>query len=67
MVLEPNYPEEEFEEYVTGRLQTIAPGDAYPGDRGQRHAHPVIERVERISELVEQYGNYPIKPEALPA
>ena len=68
MVLEPGYPEDEFEKYVINVLKTVAPGDAFIlGIADNAMPTTVIERVERISELVEQYGNYPIKPETLPA
>lgn len=68
VVLEPNYPEEEFEKYVLDVFRTIAPGDAFIlGIADNLMPTSVIERVERISELVEQHANYPIKPGELPA
>jgi hypothetical protein len=68
VVLEPNYPEEEFEKYVIDVLRAVAPGDAFIlGIADNLMPTSVWERVERVSELVEKYGNYPIKPEQLPA
>lgn len=68
VLLEPHYPEEAFEKYVIDVFRTIAPGDAFIlGVADNVMPTSVIERVERISDLVEQYGNYPIKPEELPA
>ena len=68
LILEPNYPWEDFEMYVINVLKTVAPGGAMIlGVADNVMPTSVIERVERISELVEQYGNCPIKPEALPA
>ena len=63
VVLEETFPEEEFEAYVKGVLRTIAPGDAIIlGVADNVMPMSIIERVERISELVEQYGKYPIDP-----
>ncbi len=68
LVLEPNYSEEEFEKYVLNVLKTIAPGNAFIlGVADNVMPTSLIERVERISELVEQHANYPIKPSELPA
>lgn len=67
LVLEPNYPEEEFEAYVRDVFRTIAPGDGFIlGVADNLMPTSVIERVERISELVDEYANYPIDPARIP-
>lgn len=63
IILEPGYPEEEFEEYMRYVFRSIAPGDSIIlGVADNVMPTSVIERVERISELVEQHGNYPVQP-----
>jgi hypothetical protein len=63
VVLEPSFPEEEFEEYMRGVFRAIAPGDAFIlGVADNVMPTSIIERVERISELVEEHGNYPVQP-----
>ena len=61
-LLEPHYSEDEFEAYMDDLFLTIAPGDAFilgvadnvlPGAK--------IERVRRITEIVEERGRYPIR------
>ncbi len=62
IVLEPMFPEEEFEAYMRGVFRTIAPGDAFIlGVADNVMPTSLIERVERISELVEAHGAYPLK------
>ena len=64
IVLEPTYPEAEFEAYLRGVFRTIAPGDAFIlGVADNVMPTSIIERVERISDLVEQDGTYPIQPD----
>lgn len=63
IVLEPTFPEEEFEAYMRGLFRAIAPGDAFIlGVADNVMPTSLIERVERISELVETHGAYPVKP-----
>jgi hypothetical protein len=63
IVLEPTYPETEFEEYMRGLFRTVAPGDAFIlGVADNVMPTSVIERVERISDLVEKHGTYPVQP-----
>ena len=63
IVLEPTFPEKEFEEYMRGLFRAIAPGDAFIlGVADNVMPTSLIERVERISELVEAHGAYPVKP-----
>lgn len=64
IVLEPTYPDVEFEAYLRGVFRTIAPGDAFIlGVADNVMPTSLIERVERISDFVEQYGTYPIQPD----
>ena len=63
IILEPGYPEAEFEAYMRNLFRVIAPGDAFIlGVADNVMPTSVIERVERISELVEQHGAYPVRP-----
>jgi len=63
IILEPTFPEAEFEEYMRGVFRTIAPGDAFIlGVADNVMPTSIIERVERISNLVEQHGTYPVQP-----
>jgi hypothetical protein len=63
VMLEPTVSDEEFEEYMHGLFQAIAPGDAFIlGVSDNVVATSLIERVERISEWVKQWGSYPIQP-----
>ncbi len=62
-LLEATTPEEQFEEYVRGIFRTVAPGDAFIlGIADNAMPLTLIERVERVSELVEEYGGYPLSP-----
>jgi hypothetical protein len=63
-ILEDPYTDEQFEAFMKDVFRTIAPGDAFilgvadnvmPGSK--------IERVRRITQLVEAWGNYPIQAE----
>ncbi|MBI2941872.1 MAG: hypothetical protein HYY04_15690 [Chloroflexi bacterium] len=61
VILEETTPDEEFEGYVREVFRTIAPGDAFIlGISDNAMPRTKIERVERITKLVEEYGNYPI-------
>jgi len=63
IILEPTFPADEFEAYMRGVFRAIAPGDAFIlGVADNVMPTSLIERVERISELVEQYGTYPVRP-----
>ncbi|MBI3980021.1 MAG: hypothetical protein HY331_17755 [Chloroflexi bacterium] len=67
-ILEPTFPEEEFEEYMLNLFRTIAPGDAFIlGVADNTMPDALIERIERISDLVEEHGNYPIRVPATAA
>ena len=63
IVLEDTFPQDAFEAYVKDVLRTIAPGDAMIlGVSDNMMPRSIIERVELISDMVEQYGKYPINP-----
>jgi len=63
IILEPGFPEAEFEAYMRNLFRVIAPGDAFIlGVADNVMPTSLIERVERISELVEQHGSYPVHP-----
>jgi hypothetical protein len=62
IILEPTFPEADFEAYMQDVFHAIAPGDAFIlGVADNVMPTSLIERVERISDLVEQYGTYPIR------
>jgi hypothetical protein len=63
IILEPTFPEREFEAYMRNVFRAIAPGDAFIfGVADNVMPTSLIERVERISDLVEQHGAYPVQP-----
>jgi hypothetical protein len=63
IILEPGFPEAEFEAYMRTLFRVIAPGDAFIlGVADNVMPTSLIERVERISELVESHGTYPVQP-----
>lgn len=54
--------DEEFEEYMLNLFRTIAPGDAFIlGVADNVMPEAKLERIERVSEIVGKYGNYPIQ------
>jgi hypothetical protein len=62
VILEEETLEEEFEAYMMDLFRTVAPGDAFilgVADNVMPAAR--IERIIRIGEMVEEYGNYPIR------
>jgi len=62
VVLEDTTSEEEFEAYVRNVFRTIAPGDAFIlGIADNAMPRTKIERVQRITQLVEELGSYPIR------
>jgi uroporphyrinogen-III decarboxylase len=53
--------DEEFETFMDHLLRTIAPGDAFVlGVADNVMPEAKIERVERVSEMVREYGEYPM-------
>jgi uroporphyrinogen-III decarboxylase len=54
--------DEEFEEYMLQLFRTIAPGDAFIlGVADNVMPEAKLERIERVSEMVKEYGEYPIQ------
>ena len=63
VILEPSYSDQQFEEYMDDLFRVIAPGDAIIlGVADMVMPTSLIQRVRRISELVEERGSYPISP-----
>lgn len=63
VVLEETFPDDEFEEYMRGVFRSIAPGDTLIlGVADNVMPRSKIDRVERISQLVEQHGQLPLQP-----
>jgi uroporphyrinogen-III decarboxylase len=63
IILGPPFSEKEFEDYMEGLFRTIAPGDAFilgVGDNVMPEAQ--IERVARVSQMVQEWGRFPIQP-----
>jgi hypothetical protein len=61
VLLEPSVPDEEFEACMAELFRVIAPGDAFIlGVADNVMPTSRIERIRRISELVEEHGRYPI-------
>ncbi len=64
ILLEATTPWEEFEEFVRNVFRTVAPGDSFIlGVADNTMPLCLIERIERITELVEQFGTYPVRVE----
>lgn len=62
VLLQPEFSDEEFEDYMGQVFRAVAPGDAFIlGVSDNVMPDAMIERVERISELVGQKGGYPIQ------
>jgi len=64
VILEDPYTDEQFEAYMEGVFRTVAPGQAFIlGVADNVMPEAKVERIRRITELVQQHGNYPIPPE----
>jgi len=62
MLFEPQYSDEEFDDYVKNLLREIAPGYNFILGMGDNLAFDgKIERVGRMAELADKYGRLPIK------
>lgn len=54
--------DEAFEAYMHDLFRTIAPGDAFIlGVADNVMAETRFERIERVSEMIEAYGTYPVR------
>jgi hypothetical protein len=62
VILEEDFmTDEEFEKYMLEVFRTIAPGNAFIlGVSDNVMPSAKIERVERISEMIEEHGQYPV-------
>jgi uroporphyrinogen-III decarboxylase len=61
ILFEPTYSDEEFDNYVINLLKEIAPGYRFIVGMGDNLPFDgKIERVGRIVELIDKYGNLPI-------
>jgi hypothetical protein len=68
VILEPAFSEEEFERYMRRVFRAVAPGDAFilgVADNVMPDAMP--ERIERITQMTEAWGNVPVRAERIPA
>ena len=63
VILEDAYSDEAFEAYMRGVFRTVAPGDAFilgVSDNVMPNAR--LDRLERIAEMAEAWGTYPVDP-----
>lgn len=62
VILEPTVSEEEFEAYMRRVFRVVAPGDAFIlGVADNVMPTAMVERIERITKMVEAWGRYPMK------
>lgn len=67
VILEDTYSDEAFESYMKNVFRTIAPGDAFIlGVADNIMPDARLDRLERIAEMVEMWGHYPIDPASIP-
>ena len=60
-ILEDPYTDGEFEEYMRGVFRDAAPGAAFVlGVADNVMPDAKIERVRRVTEMVEEFGHYPL-------
>jgi hypothetical protein len=65
---ESTMSDEEFESYMLALFQAIAPGNAFVmGVSDNVMPNAKIERLERITEMIEEYGRYPARTSQDPA
>ena len=56
------FTDEEFESYMANLFRAITPGDAFIlGVADNAMPETRFERLQRVSEMVEQYGEYPVR------
>ena len=61
ILLDEQFGEEEFDSYLRNLFHAIAPGNAFIlGVADNVMPEAKFERLKRVSEMVEQYGKYPI-------
>lgn len=62
VILESHYSQAQFEAYMAEVFRTIAPGDAFIlGVADNVMPEAEIDRIARITEMVESWGKYPIR------
>ena len=62
VILEEPFTDEQFEQYMDGLFRVVAPGKAFIlGIADNAMPGAKIERIRRITQVVEQRGTYPIK------
>jgi uroporphyrinogen-III decarboxylase len=63
VILGDPWSDDEFEAYMADVFRTISPGDAFIlGVADNVMPESKIERVARVTEMVEKWGWYPVKP-----
>jgi len=61
VILEDHYSDEQFEADIENLFRTIAPGDAFIlGVADNVMPGAKLDRIRRITQMVEQFGEYPI-------
>lgn len=66
VILEETYSEAQFEAYLRGVFCTVAPGDAFIlGVADNVMPGALLSRLERIGEMVADWGAYPIDAEGI--
>lgn len=67
VMLEDTYSDQTFESYMRALFKTVAPGDAFILGVSDNIMPPArLDRLERIAEMVEAWGAYPIDPGRIP-
>jgi uroporphyrinogen-III decarboxylase len=67
VILEDSCAEATFEAYMRRTFKAVAPGDAFIlGVADNIMPAARLDRLERISEMVEEWGEYPIDPARIP-
>jgi len=62
MLFEPQYSDQEFDDYVLNLFKEVSPGNSFIMGMGDNLPFDgKIERVGRIVDLIEKYGHIPIK------
>lgn len=62
ILFEPQYTDEEFDEYIKHLFKEVAPGNNFIVGMGDNVGFDgKIERVARLAELIDKYGRFPIE------
>lgn len=66
VILEDSFSDEDFEAYMRRLFRAVAPGDAFIlGVADNIMPAARLDRLERIAEMVEMWGNCPIDPSSI--